>query len=814
MANDNYKLIFGANTDAVGKALENMNDAAKKSAKAMDGALSTMNAGFEKMKGVIATVTAVVAGGAMFANMVKATRDVVAESKELARVLGTTVTQASAMRAGFDSMQLTQEQVVSASQKMQGKLVENEAAFNKMGIATRDSNGNFRATFDILTDTTSKLSQFKEGTDRNVEGSRLFGKSWGEMSDIIRLNKDSLADAEEQARQTGQLLSGEMVSATEQFIAAQNDLDDAMEGTKVQVGVALMPALTTLTKTFNNVIPVAIDFCKKAFDILLFTFKVVQVRIGQAISVITNSFGMLGDAAVTVGKILKLVFVDNALAWIETLRIAFQKLLAGDFSGSKDALANGFRDSLDNAVGVFDEYKAKFLARGAAIRSDILSGEDEITNFVSALGDAPAFTTAKSGTSGIGSAAAAPPKNQPVPSEMGKYEEELAKKRLEIEKAGNTLTLEEERKFWQDKLSAVSTGSADSLAVQKKITQLELQELRAVNEQKKKLSEQDIGFQQEKANRILELNQSIADFELQNGQITQEQHMQQLVAFEESRYQIQLTALKARLALAGQDVVTQRDINNQIELAQMEHNQRSIQISMQGAKQQSKIWDSIKDQMSTLWDAGLNAMMNGTLTFNNALRAIGAQMLGWFAKDYVGKKVKTWLLGETLQTGATKTGALERFAIESWAAIKSVALKAWSAIANVAASAWEAMAGAYAAIVGIPYVGPVLAPVAAGVAFAGVMAIASNIASASGGYDIPAGVNPMTQLHQREMVLPAHIADPLRDNLANGKGLGGGGDVHLHINAIDGASVKRVLMDNPEGLKAALQKHKRNGVFG
>ena len=45
-------------------------------------------------------------------------------------------------------------------------------------------------------------------------------------------------------------------------------------------------------------------------------------------------------------------------------------------------------------------------------------------------------------------------------------------------------------------------------------------------------------------------------------------------------------------------------------------------------------------------------------------------------------------------------------------------------------SAWEAMAGAYKAIAGIPYIGPVLAPVAAGAAFIAVAALAKNVAGA------------------------------------------------------------------------------------
>lgn len=46
-------------------------------------------------------------------------------------------------------------------------------------------------------------------------------------------------------------------------------------------------------------------------------------------------------------------------------------------------------------------------------------------------------------------------------------------------------------------------------------------------------------------------------------------------------------------------------------------------------------------------------------------------------------------------------------------------------------------------------------------------------ASAEGGYDIPAGVNPVTQLHEKEMVLPKAQAEVIR-NLATNGGAGGG----------------------------------------
>lgn len=76
--------------------------------------------------------------------------------------------------------------------------------------------------------------------------------------------------------------------------------------------------------------------------------------------------------------------------------------------------------------------------------------------------------------------------------------------------------------------------------------------------------------------------------------------------------------------------------------------------------------------------------------------------------------------------------------------------------------------------------GPFGIPMAAmirglGYASAGIVAgTAIAQASAEGGYDIPAGVNPVTQLHQKEMVLPAAQADVIR-NLAGRSGGGGEG---------------------------------------
>lgn len=78
-----------------------------------------------------------------------------------------------------------------------------------------------------------------------------------------------------------------------------------------------------------------------------------------------------------------------------------------------------------------------------------------------------------------------------------------------------------------------------------------------------------------------------------------------------------------------------------------------------------------------------------------------------------------------------------------------------------------------------PIVGPPLAATirVLGYASAGV-ALGTAIASAEGGYDIPSGTNPVTQLHEKEMVLPKAQADVIRGLAGNGGKGGGGPTIH------------------------------------
>lgn len=249
----------------------------------------------------------------------------------------------------------------------------------------------------------------------------------------------------------------------------------------------------------------------------------------------------------------------------------------------------------------------------------------------------------------------------------------------------------------------------------------------------------------------------------------------------------------------------------------------------------------LTSRMSSLWDKGIQAMLNGTLTWKGAMNAIFSELAAEFIQNMITAPMKKYaanlatrlavklgfiktetaaeVAGQAAQTGAVVAGETTKTMATSTGALARLAIKAGEAIKSIMMYAWEAMAGAFKAMVSIPYIGPVLAVAAGASALALVGGLAGKIKSARGGYDIPAGVNPVTQLHEEEMVLPKQHANTIRalgKSLTSDGGIGGGGGSsaqtfnNFTIQAWDSKDVRRFMEKHGRELASGLKGHRRN----
>lgn len=315
-----------------------------------------------------------------------------------------------------------------------------------------------------------------------------------------------------------------------------------------------------------------------------------------------------------------------------------------------------------------------------------------------------------------------------------------------------------------------------------------LEEKRKQQQQMQQLDDMAAQRRREQALGEIEFDRQDAEHKLAMGLINQEQMLLQEQQFQERMQAIKLQYLQqAQAAVDPQkDPVKKAEIDAQIEQLELQHRLRMGQIANQVKATQGAPELNIFKGMETAFAEAASNMILQAQTLQQALSNVFKSVFTVFVQEMIVKPL-AMSAARVIRESALYQ-ALTGVVVTSQAAASGavVGMKAGETTAVVAGNAAQAATGAAASQASIPWVGPVLAMAAAAAMMSFVMGMGgkggststsiTRIPSASGGFDIPRGLNPMTQLHEQEMVLPAHIANPLRESLAQGGAPGQGGD--------------------------------------
>jgi hypothetical protein len=233
------------------------------------------------------------------------------------------------------------------------------------------------------------------------------------------------------------------------------------------------------------------------------------------------------------------------------------------------------------------------------------------------------------------------------------------------------------------------------------------------------------------------------------------------------------------------------------------HRLDMAKISGKMAQEQKTTWDKTFAPISTAFEKTVTGIIQGTMTMKQGL----SNLFKSIALEFVNMGVKMvveWASKQAMKLLITTTTAAQETAAHAAAAATQAGTQKALGIGGVMSNAAIAATAAMASVAAIPFYGWAMAPEVGATTYGMAM---GYMASAEGGYDIPAGVNPVTQLHEKEMVLPKAQAEAVR-SMADGGGMGG--DIHLHVTAMDSKDVARLFKDNGHHLAAALKQQVRN----
>jgi hypothetical protein len=225
---------------------------------------------------------------------------------------------------------------------------------------------------------------------------------------------------------------------------------------------------------------------------------------------------------------------------------------------------------------------------------------------------------------------------------------------------------------------------------------------------------------------------------------------------------------------------------------------RRAKIAADDAKGIQHQYDQVTNSVASSVNSSIMAMIQGSQTLGQSLKSVGMSIVGIFVKAGVDMVAK-WAEHQAMMLTNTVNGQ----AAQTAAAGAGVAAQKAINATSISGDAGRAAAGAFAAVAGIPIIGPVLAPAAAAAAFAGVEAFGSFD---TGSWSIPH--DQLAMVHAGEMIVPSRggIADEFRSSLGGG-GRPGGGDTHVHLSVqtMDSQSFASYTKNNSKHLIAAVR---------
>lgn len=293
------------------QSLKDLEDQYKKSSPALE----SFAAGAKNVQEKTAKVSA--AAGIAAAGMLGMAAKAAASADDLltlSNVTGFSVEELQKLQYASSFVDVSMDTMTGSITKLTKGMASGSDAFDKLGVAITDSDGNMRDATDVWYEAIEALGQVQNETERDQLSMELFGKSAMEMAGIVDDGGEALKALGEEAEATGNILSGEAVEDAVAFNDQIDELKGKAEQAFLSAGAALadtlVPALETLVDVISGVLSWfgQLDGGTQAFILTVLGLVAAISPIAGIISTIATMAGALNVAMLpmigTIGAIV------------------------------------------------------------------------------------------------------------------------------------------------------------------------------------------------------------------------------------------------------------------------------------------------------------------------------------------------------------------------------------------------------------------------------------------------------------------------------------------------------------------------------
>lgn len=259
---------FNKEAEANSVALQNASKEGNELGKALEESGKSALSFGDIVKGNIASdliVGGVKALASAFKAVGNAIFDVVKDSAEYADEINTLAKNYNLTTKELQQYSLASELIdvdVNTIAKSMSKLTKNMTstssgvvgAFQKLGVATKDSNGSLRDSNEVFNEVIEKLGTIENETEQDSLAMEIFGKSAAELGTLINGGAEQLADFNKYLEENNLILSDEELASLGDLQDSFDILSATFEGVKQKIAAELAPVIQPIIEELTQFI--------------------------------------------------------------------------------------------------------------------------------------------------------------------------------------------------------------------------------------------------------------------------------------------------------------------------------------------------------------------------------------------------------------------------------------------------------------------------------------------------------------------------------------------------------------------------------
>jgi hypothetical protein len=159
------------------------------------------------------------------------------------------------------------------------------AAFTRLGVAVRGSDGQMRTTEAVFMDTAAGFAAMRDGGEKTALAIQLFGRSGTDLIPLLNAGRDGISALRAEAQRLGIVLDEQTAKAGEVLNDELTRLQTAMRGLSFDVGRTVIPTLRGLTEWLRERLIPAIRGWVESMGGAPVVFTIILNLVGALVSV-------------------------------------------------------------------------------------------------------------------------------------------------------------------------------------------------------------------------------------------------------------------------------------------------------------------------------------------------------------------------------------------------------------------------------------------------------------------------------------------------------------------------------------------------